>query len=117
MNVAKPSTAAIRSLVRTVVEHAPSEVQAPLLAQADTVEYVDGPVTMMRLRVCGAPAPAHGVANPVPGGAHVFDADGDAIGGLLLWLNGGGYIECLEYWWVTDDMPTELPSPSQVRSS
>jgi hypothetical protein len=117
MATARPPATAIRSLVRAVVECAPAEVRAPLLAQADAVDYVNGPVTMMRLRVEGDPAPARCVASPVPGGPHVFNAEGDAIGGLILWLDAGGYIECLEYWWVTDDMPTELPSRSQVRRS
>jgi hypothetical protein len=117
MTVAQPSASAIRSLVRTVIEHAPAEVHAPLFAQAETLEYVDGPVTMMRLRVAGEAAPASGAVSPVLGGPHVFDDPGDAIGGLILWLDADGYIDCLEYWWVTDDMPTELPSPSQVRRS
>jgi hypothetical protein len=97
MTLAQPPAAAIRSLVRAVVEYAPAEVRAPLLEQADAVEYVTGPVTMMQLRVEGdpAPAPARGVTSPVPGGPHVFDAEGDAIGGLILWLEASGYIECL----------------------
>jgi hypothetical protein len=98
-----------------VIEHAPDEVRPPLLAQADNLEYVGGPVTMMRLRVTGDCAPATGVTSPVPGGPSVVGADDNDIGLLLLWLDEAGYIDCLEYGWVTDDMPTELPSPSQVR--
>lgn len=110
-----PPVEAVRSLVRTVIEHAPYEVRAPLLAQADTLEYVGGPVTMMRLRVAGDRPRASGVTSPVPGGPSVVDAEGNDIGVLLLWLDEAGYIDCLEYGWVTDEMPTELPSPSQVR--
>jgi hypothetical protein len=117
MTIAPPPAEAIRFLDRMVIEHAPAEVRAPLFAQAETLEYVDGPVTMMRLRVTDEAARTSGVVSPVPGGPHVFDDDGNAIGGLILWLDGDGYIDCLEYWWVTDDMPTELPSPSQVRRS
>lgn len=114
MTIAQPSTAVIRSLLRRVIEYAPSGARATLLAQADSVEYVDGPVTMLRLRVTGDAAPARGVPNPVPGGPDVLDAQGDVIGLLLLWLNADGYIDCLEYGWVTDQRPTELPSPTQV---
>lgn len=114
MTDTRPPTDAIRSLVRAVIEHAPLEVQAPLLAQAESVEYVDGPVTMMSLRVDHAAAPASGAVSPVPGGPEVADDHGDVIGGLLLWLDAGGYIDCLEYWWVTDDMPAELPQPYQL---
>ena len=110
-----PAIEAVRSLVRTVIEHAPAEVRARLLAQAESLEYVGGPVTMLRLRVTGDSAPASGVTSPVPGGPSVVDADENVIGLLLLWLDEAGYIDCLEYGWVTDDMPTELPSPSQVR--
>ena len=110
-----PSPEAVKSLVRTVIEHAPVEVQAPLRSQADYIEYVSGPVTMMQLRVTGECAPASGVASPVPGGPSVVDAEGNDIGLLLLWLDKAGFIDCLEYGWVTDDMPTELPNPSQVR--
>lgn len=88
-----------------------------LLAQADEVEYVSGPVTMMRLRAGPASQPARGIPSPVPAGPVVYDPEGDAIGGLLLWLDENGFIDCLEYWWVTDEMPTQLPSPSQVRGS
>ena len=94
MTVAQPPAAAIRSLVRRVIEHAPTDVRAPLLAQAETLEYVDGPVTMMRLRVAGEAAPASSAVSPVPGGPHVFDDHEDAIGGLILWLDGDGYIDC-----------------------
>jgi hypothetical protein len=102
-------------LVRGVIEHAPNDLQALLLAQTESLEYVGGPVTMMDLRVTGECAPANGVKGPVPGGPVVVDADGEPIGLLLLWLDGAGYIDCLEYGWFTDEMPTELPGPSQLR--
>ena len=111
-----PPRAAVRSLVRKVVEHAQVEDRGALLAQADTVQYVDGPITMMRLRVPSSSAPARSVENPVPGGPTVVNDDGDVVGGLLLWLDEVGYIECLEYWWVTEEMPTALPDPSHIRS-
>jgi hypothetical protein len=114
MIVAHPPAEAIRRLVRTVIEHGPAEVRASLLAQTESLEYVDGPVTFMRLRVGRDVVPASGATSPVPGGPDVVDDQGKAIGGLILWLDADGYIDGLEYWWVTDDMPTELPQPSQV---
>ncbi len=87
---------AVRSLVRTVIEHAPAEVRPPLLMQAEALEYISGPVTMMQLRVTGDCPPADGVTNPVPGGPSVVDAEGNDIGLLLLRLDDAGYIDCLE---------------------
>src|SRR4051812_42416585 len=108
-----PPLEAVRALVRSVIQYAPEQFRALLLAQAERLEYVGGPITMMELRVTGDCAPAHGVKGPLPGGPSVVGADDDAIGLLLLWLDASGYIDCLEYGWFTDDMPTELPSPSQ----
>ena len=79
------------------------------------MDYVDGPVTMTRVRVSRKAEPAKEVSNPVPGGPVVVDAQGEAVGGLLLWLDSEGYIDALEYWWVSDDILTELPDPTQVR--
>ena len=81
-----------------------------LLAQVDGVEYEDGPLTMMRLRLSRDFPASHDVRNPVPHGPSVVEHDGHGIGMLLLWLDDSGYIDCLEHAWVTDEIPTDFLS-------
>jgi hypothetical protein len=68
---------------------------------------------MMRLSVSRPSATAEGVPNPVPSSPTVLDAAGRVIGMLVLWLNDG-YIDCLEYDWVTDEAPIVLPLVGQL---
>jgi hypothetical protein len=115
MTTALPPTAdAIQSLIRELLEQSDFEGREALLAQVDGVEYIDGPVTMMCLRVAQSFPPSSGVPSPVPNDPIVLDETGEPIGGLLLWLDDAGYIDCLEYWWTTDEMPTDLPSPDRL---
>ena len=44
----------------------------------------------------------------------VVDQDSQVTGMVLLWLDDVGYIECLEYAWFTDEMPTQLPDPHSL---
>lgn len=60
--------------------------------------------------------PAHVADGPVPIAAQVIGQDGDYLGELLVWVTGGR-LSALEYSWVTDEPPTRLPDPSQVRLS
>lgn len=109
-----PSTSAVRALVRTLLEQQDFAGRDELLAQVDCVEYEDGPLTMMRLRVNrGFPA-SHGVRSPVPNRPSVVDHDGRVLGTLALWLDDSGCIDCLEYGWVTDEIPTRLPDPNSL---
>ena len=110
-----PATDAIRGLIRRLLEVDAFSGREQLLAQVDCVEYVDGPVTMMDLHVVGTCPSAHGVRSPVPSTPIVVDERGEPIGQLLLWLDALGYIDCLEYAWFTDEMPTVLPPPDRVR--
>lgn len=43
----------------------------------------------------------------------VYD-DGDCIGGVMLRLTGGR-ISSLEYYWMTDEPPSQLPTPEMTR--
>jgi hypothetical protein len=90
------------------------EGRTELLTQVDGIEYVDGPVTMMRLRVNPELPPAKGVQSPIANGPTVVDRNGETVGMLLLWLDDDGYIDCLEYAWVTDDAPMQLPDPQSL---
>jgi hypothetical protein len=106
-----------RSIVRELLNQGDFAGRDALLAQVDGIEYVGGPVTMMDLRVSRTHPPSTGVPSPVPNGPNVVDDEGEVIGMLLLWLDDHGYIDCLEYGWVTDEMPTELPRPKAIVSS
>lgn len=109
-----PSLETIRALVRTLLEQDDFAGRDDLLAQVGGIQYVDGPVTMMQLRVDPGYPPAPGVPSPLRNGPSVVDEQGDPIGMLLLWLDDAGYIDCLEYAWVTDERPAELPDPRNL---
>lgn len=50
----------------------------------------------------------------VPVDAYVLDENAAYVGELLLWVSEGR-LSWLEYAWVTDEPPTELPDPRDVR--
>ena len=104
-------------LIRRLLELHEFTGRDELLAQIHGVEYVDGPVTMMRIQVSRTYPPSIGVPSPVPSCPEVLDESGAVVGGLLLWLDDEGYMDCLEYWWVTDEMPTKLPTPDHLAAS
>lgn len=54
---------------------------------------------------------------PSPGLPNVVDEAGEVIGTLLLWLDDHGYIDRLEYAWVTGGIPTELPRLEAIVST
>lgn len=110
-----PTSDAVRGLIRRLLEMSLFPGREQLLAQVEGVEYIDGPVTMMDLRVVGPYPAATGVPSPVPSSPIVVDKDGEPTGELLLWLDVEGYINCLEYPWFTDAMPTDLPPPDRVK--
>jgi hypothetical protein len=51
-----------------------------------------------------------------PISALVFDSSQEYIGEFILWL-ADGYLSGLEYAWVTDEAPKDLPDPSNIRVS
>ena len=53
----------------------------------------------------------------VPVDAHVLDRADEYVGELLVWTDEGATLRALEYAWVTDDMPTALPTVDEVRIS
>jgi hypothetical protein len=59
------------------------------------------PSTMMGLRV--------------PGQAWAYDEREAPLGSLIVWVDGG-YLDALEFAWVTDRVPDHLPTAGQVRS-
>lgn len=87
-----------------------------LLAQLDHLRVVGGPVSFYELDVDRAAAPTSPIeASRVPSNAWAYDGN-TPLGTLIVWVSDG-YISGLEYGWVTDEEPTDLPSAAQVRAS
>ena len=104
----------VQELIAHILSEASFDGQAQLIAQIPYLRIREGPVTFLRLVAdrCAAPRSAF-ERGPVPGSAWVFGADGSPIGTMLLWVDDG-YISALEYAWVTDDPPAELPQIDQI---
>jgi hypothetical protein len=115
MGAVIPNNEAIRSIVRHVLDLTDFPERSTLVAQAETLTYISGPITFMRLRVDSSCQAARHVPSPIPSQPSVYTASGEAIGGLLVWLSDEGYIDALEYHWVTDEPPTMLPQLDSLR--
>lgn len=48
--------------------------------------------------------------------AVTYDADQEYTGEFILWL-ADGYLSGLEYAWITDEAPEDLPEPSSIHVS
>lgn len=110
----EPSTESVRAVIRRFLEVSDFPSRERLLEQVEGVEYVAGPATMVDLRVDRSYPSASGVPNPAPSNPTVVGVDGEPIGNLVLWLDADGYMNCLEFGWVTDEMPTTLPEPEHI---
>jgi hypothetical protein len=110
----EPSTESVRAVIRRFLEVSDFPGRERLLEQVEGVEYVAGPATMVELRVDRAYPAATEVPNPAPSNPAVVGVGGEPIGTLVLWLDDGGYMDCLEFGWVTDEMPTTLPKPERI---
>jgi hypothetical protein len=51
---------------------------------------------------------------PTPVEAWAYGSDAEVVGTLLVWVEDGR-LSALEFGWVTDEMPTSLPSLDAVR--
>src|SRR5690349_6926002 len=111
-----PNDTAVRSLLRVILAAEHYEGQRELLAQVDHVRVVGGPVTMLELAVDPSVTRSSLADGPVPGSAWAINAAGDPLGTLVVWV-ADGYLSALEYGWVTDDAPNELPPIREVRTS
>lgn len=66
--------------------------------------------------IASVDAPRAGIPDgPAPITASIVEK-GAYIGELILWISNG-VVSSLEYAWVTDDPPQELPEPDQVNVS
>ncbi|MEV6965784.1 hypothetical protein AB0M47_11780 [Hamadaea sp. NPDC051192] len=108
--------AAVRAVLQRLIEDQMFDGREELLAQVPFVRVVGGPVTHLALEVDPATVPPSTfLGGRVPGCAWVRDSDGEPVGTLLVWIDRG-YIAALEYGWVTDQLPTELPNVEQIYS-
>ncbi|WOX12806.1 hypothetical protein [Streptomyces sp. N50] len=106
---------------RAVLEHilsADFPGAAELYGQLDRTEVVAlwaaGSVSV-DLRVTEPMQRAAMATELVPVDALVHDRSGDYVGELLVWTDEGATLAGLEYAWVTDEMPSALPSVEQLR--
>jgi hypothetical protein len=105
----------VQQLVAHILSEASFAGQAQLAAQIPHLRIGEGPITFIRLVADRSVAPRSAFEHgPVPGSAWVFAADGSPIGTMLVWVDDG-YISALEYAWVTDEPPIELPGVGQLR--
>jgi hypothetical protein len=104
----------VRAVVKRLIEDQSFGGRGELLAQVPFVRVVGGPVTCLALEVDRSAVPASPfVSGHVPGCAWVRDMDWEPMGTLLVWVDRG-YLSALEYGWVTDEAPTELPTVEQI---
>jgi hypothetical protein len=109
-----PSDHQVQALVRKVIEDQDFEGGTELLAQVPHLRVAHGPITMLHLNIEQTAVAASSFSGDVvPGRAWVRNVLGEPIGTLLVWVSGG-YITDLEYAWMTDEPPSELPTPDQV---
>jgi hypothetical protein len=110
-----PQAQKVQRLVARVLSEASFAGQAQLAAQVPYVRLGEGPITFIPLVIDRSVAPRSAFeCGPVPGSAWVVADDGSPIGTLLVWVDDG-YISALEYAWVTDNEPTQLPEVGQIR--
>lgn len=103
----------VRALLAKVIDGQEFDGKEELLAQVAGVSVVAGSVTFLDLSIAGDAEPSPFQGRKVPGRALVFGGD-QPLGGLEVWIDNG-YVTALEYWWITNDAPVELPDPRQVR--
>ena len=107
--------AQVQQVIAAVLSEAPFPGQLALLAQVPFLKIDGGPITFLKLAVDRSRAPRadfdHG---HTPGFAWVFGKDGAPAGTVMVWVLDG-YVSALEYAWVTDDPPADLPGVEQIR--
>ena len=83
-------------------------------AQAAGATMIADSPTMVDLVVTENARPIPLPDGPIPVRATVYDDEGRLTGEILVWVRGGRLIG-IEQAWVTDDPPTDWPSPATVR--
>ncbi len=84
--------------------------QIPLTSVLGT--WVAGSASV-NLSVAAEAVPAPLRDGPIPGEVWAYAEDGSTLGTVLLWVVDG-VLSAVEYGWVTDDPPAELPPVSSL---
>jgi hypothetical protein len=85
-----------------------------LLRQVPATRVTGGIPLLLDLAVDPAAALAPVADGPIPGRWVVEDPAGELQGELLVWVRAG-YLDGLEFAWLTDEPPAAFPSPARVR--
>jgi hypothetical protein len=104
----------VQQVINCVLSEAPFPGQSELLAQVPFLQIDGGLITFLRLSVDRSAAPRSDFdRGHTPGFAGVFGSDGAPVGMVMVWVKDG-YISALEYAWVSDDPPADLPEVEQI---
>jgi hypothetical protein len=100
----------------SVLEHADCSGRDELLAQMDGVEVVGRCTCGCATVTFHVPSERQSdeIATPIPNEAEVLDADGEAVGGVLVFAREGQLSE-LEVYSNSDAPITEVPSVERIR--
>lgn len=103
-----------RDVVVRLLEGATFPGSAELRAQVPATKVIGGISTYFDLVVDGSVPRANSPDGPIPGRAFVEGETGEPEGELLLWVKEG-HLSGLEFAWVADEPPKEMPPPERVR--
>lgn len=105
------------SILRSILQASPSEADV-LLGQLNhariTSNWAPGGSPSFDISVSNDAPSSRFPDGPLPVHAEVYDDQGEYTGELIVWMSGG-FISALAYAWITDDMPSALPSLSSLR--
>jgi hypothetical protein len=103
-----------QGLLRRVIAAVPFPGSEELLAQIPETKVVGGlPMSLHLFAERSAPrAPCKD--GPIPVRAIAEGGKGQPLGEMFVWVKDG-YLDALEYGWLTDEMPDSMPSPDRIR--
>jgi hypothetical protein len=103
-----------RGVLRLIIDQLPDPQRSQLLRQLEHTVVRGGPVTMLELGVAAELVPMDQLSDPLPVRVLHQNPAGDMLGEVLVWTTDG-YLSHLEYAWVTDEPPSEIPPPMEFR--
>jgi hypothetical protein len=106
-------TAQERGSLLRILEEASFEGASELAQQVDEARVVGGIPTLLDLEVQPSAPPSIASDGPIPVRVVVGSDDEVSEGQLLVWVSNG-YLSALEFAWVTDDPPAEMPSADRL---
>jgi hypothetical protein len=97
----RPLLSEERATLMAILAHADFDGRDALVTQAETAQvnsYCGCGCATVGLEVDRTGSQAPDAPSPIPNTAHVFDADGEPIGGIIVFLDDG-YLTKLEIYW------------------